>query len=253
MLRFAGEPILLVSYHYILNTRRADLASAILTGHQPRLLKEDISWDPFIADHELIHCSHQGDDAGLRTFLEAIVDAKLLNIIRDLHTFACISNLAYETTSKLSPETYNEIFISSLYRLTHLSFDADPIQESIRTGLMAFSSAIYLQPTFMEHAYDNLFNTYSNALFSLHQSPDIDLPVSIKLWLTILFHLVAHKEPCSGDWQIVWFDETITQAGLNSWSQVREILRSFMWVGFIHDRPGREFFEAARLRIQKAA
>jgi hypothetical protein len=153
----------------------------MLSGRRPRLLREGISWDCFIADHGLIRCSHQPHDANVRSFAETTMDTRLHNTLRDLHTFSCISNLAYETTRKLSPDTYSEIMISILYRLTHLFFDNDPLQESIRTGLIAFSSAIFIQRDFMEHPYDRLLNIYSNALFRLRKSTDIDLPVPIVL------------------------------------------------------------------------
>jgi hypothetical protein len=225
----------------------------MLSGRRPRLLKEGISWDCFIADRGLIHCSHQPHDANVRAFVETTVDTRLHNALRDLHAFSCISNLAYETTRKLSPDTYNEIMISILYRLTHLSFESDPLQESIRTGLIAFSSAIFIQRDFMEHPYDHLLNIYSNALFRLRKSTDIDLPVPIVLWLTMLLHLVARKEPSPADWQSIWLDEAILHAGIDLWSQAREILRSVVWVGFIHDRLGKQAFEAAMFRLQRAA
>jgi len=233
---------------------RADLAYAMLSGRRPLLLlKEGISWDCFIAERGLIHCNHQPYDAKVRAFVETALDIRLRNALRDIHAFSCISNLAYETTCKLPPDIYNEIMISILYRLTHLSFESDPLQESIRTGLMAFSSAIFIQRDFMAHPYDHLLNIYSNALFTLRNSADIDLPVPIVLWLAMLLHLVAHKEPSPADWQSVWLEEAILQAGINSWPQAREILRSVVWVSFIHDRLGKQVFEAAMLRLQGAA
>ena len=225
----------------------------MLSGCRPRLLAENISWNRFIADRDFIHCSHQPHDADLRPFLEATLDTKLHDSLRDLHAFACISNLAYEKTCKLSPETYNEVMISILYRLTHLSFESDPLQESVRAGLIAFSSAIYLQRHFMRNPYDHMLNIYSNALFKLYESPGIGLPVPIVLWLTMLLHLVANNKPGPEDWQSVWLDKTILHASLNSWSQARDILRSFAWIGFLHDRPGKQIFEAAVSRLQKPA
>ena len=225
----------------------------MLSGRRPYLLKEDISWNRFIADRDLIQCNHQPHEAVIRTFIEANLDIKLRNVLKDLHAFACISNLAYETTCKLSPDTYNEIMISLLYRFTHLSFENDPLQESLRTGLLAFSSAIFLQRNFMGHPYDHLLDMYSNALFNLYKSTDVALPVPIVLWLTMMINLVAHKEFNPEEWQGVWLDKTIEHAGLKSWYHAREMLKSFVWIDFVHDRPGKQTFEAAIFRLQKAA
>jgi hypothetical protein len=221
-------------------------------GHRPLLFKDDISWDCFIAECGLIQCSHQPYDAIVSTFAETTLDTRLHNALRDLHAFSCISNVAYQTTRKLSPDTYNEMMISILYRLTHLSFESDILQEVIRTGLLVFSSTIFMQRVFMDQPYDHLLSLYSNALSRLRKFTDIDLPVPIVLWLTMLSHAVAHEEPSPGNWRSVWLDEAILRSDINSWVQALEILRSIAWVNFIHDRLGKQAFEAAMLRREKA-
>ena len=232
---------------------RADLEYALLFGHRPCLLEEGFSWDCFIANRGLIQCRHQPHDGHLRAFAETAVDIRLHNALSDLHAFSCLSNLAYETTRKLSPETYNETMISILYRLTHLSFESDPLQEAFRSGLLAVSSAIFMQRQFMKQPYDHLLNLYSTTLSRLRKATDIDLPVPVVLWLIMLSHVVAHKEPARGDWSTVWLDEAISRAGIDSWSQAREILKSVVWIDFIHDQLGKKVFESAMLRIGKAA
>lgn len=142
--------------------------------------------------------------------------------------------------------------ISILYRLTHLSFTSNPIQEAIRCGLLAYSSAIFMQRQFMEQPYDHLLNCYSNSLFRLRKATDIDLPVPIVLWLTMLSHVVAHKEPSHEEWRTVWLDEAISRAGIDSWSQAREILKSVLWIDFIHDQLGNKVFQSAIPRLGKA-
>jgi hypothetical protein len=220
-------------------------------GHRPLLFKEDVSWECFIAECGLIKCSHQPHDAIVSTFAETTLDTRLHNALRDLHAFSCISNVAYQTTRKLSPDTYNEMMISILYRLTHLSFESDILQEAIRTGLLVFSSTIFMQRAFMDQPYGHLLSLYSNALSRLRKFTDIDLPVPIVLWLTMLLHVVAHEEPSLVDWWTVWLDEAILRADIKSWIQALEILRSIAWVDFIHERLGKQAFEGAMLRLEK--
>ena len=168
-----------------------------------------------------------------------------------MHAFSCLSNLAYQTTRKLSPETYNEMMISILYRLTHLSFKIDLLQEAVRSALLAFASAMFIQRRHMEQPNDHLLNLYSNTLFRLRKATDVDVPVPIVLWLTMLSHVVAHDEPSREDWRSVWLDEAISRAGIDSWAQAREILKSVVWIDFIDDRPGKKVYESAMLRLGK--
>ncbi|TAQ83723.1 hypothetical protein B7494_g7953 [Chlorociboria aeruginascens] len=207
---------------------RADLAYALLFGRRPLLFKEAIPWDCFIGDRGLIKCSHYPHDANICAFVETILDTRLRNALRDLHAFSCISNLAYQTTRKLSPETYNEMSISILYRLTYLCFERDPLQEVIRVGLLAISSTIFMQRYFLGKPYNHLLNLYSNALLRLLESIDVDLPVPILLWLMMLSHVVIDKEPSPTDWRSLWLDKAILRAGINSWPQAQEILRSIV-------------------------
>jgi len=231
---------------------RADLAYALLSGHRPFLLREGLSWDCFIANRGLIQCRHQPHDTNIRAFAETAVDARLYNALRDLHAFSCLSNLAYQTTRKLLPEMYNEMMVSILYRLTHLSFKSDPLQEAIRSGLLAYSSAIFMQRQYMGQPYDHLLKLYSNTLSRLRKATDIDLPLPIVLWLTMLSHVVAHKEFSREDWRKVWLDEAVSRAGIDTWSQAREMLKSVVWIDFIHDSLGMKVFESAILRLGKA-
>ena len=141
--------------------------------------------------------------------------------------------------------------ISILYRLTHLSYKSDALQEAMRSGLLAVSSAIFMQRQFMEQSYDHILDIYSSTLSRLRKATDTDLPVPMVLWLTMMFHVVAHKESPCGDWAKMWLDEAISCAGIGCWSQLREMLQSVVWIDFIHDRPGKKVFESAMLRLGK--
>ncbi|RDW58458.1 hypothetical protein BP5796_12388 [Coleophoma crateriformis] len=231
---------------------RADLEYALLLGHRPRLLQEGISWDCFIADRGLIRCGHPPHDANLRTFAEMTMDVKLHNALRDLHAFSCVSNLAYQTTRKLSPDVYNEMMISILYRLTNLSFGRNPLAEVIRIGLLAFSSTIFIERHFMGQPSQHLLNLYTDALFNLRNSMNVDLPIPMVLWLTMFSHLVVHTELSPADWRSVWLDEAVLHGKINTWPQACEILRSVAWVDFIHSGTGKHIFEAAISRTARS-
>ncbi|TVY90611.1 hypothetical protein LAWI1_G005612 [Lachnellula willkommii] len=231
---------------------RADLSYALLSGHQPLFFKTSISWDCFLADRSLIQCSHPPHDTNTHVFLKPNIDTRLHNIFRDLHAFSCISNLAYQTTRKLSPDIYNEVMISILYRLTHLSFDHNPMQEVLRISLLAVSSTIFMQRQFMDNPYAHLLNLYRNALSKLSSSTGPQLPVSLSLWMTVLLHVVECNEQSLEDGRGERLDRAVSNAGVESWPQAREMLRSVVWIDFVHDRVGKLVFEASMVRLGKS-
>ena len=229
---------------------RADLGLALRLGRHARLFQEGIAWDCFIAYCGVIRCSHEPYEAQIHAFANAL-DPKLGNCWKDLHAFSCMSNLAYQTTRKLSPDTYNEMMISILYRLMYLSFEDGSLQEAIRTGVLTFSSTIFLTRHYMKQPYEHLFNLFSSALFKLCQSKSIIVPQPVMLWLMILYHVVAYEQPSPGDWQSVWLGKAVSLTKVNIWPQAHRILKSIMWVDFVHDAPGKKAFEVAVQRLER--
>lgn len=205
----------------------------------------------FVAGRNLNNCNHQPHDSIIYNFGKTVLDTRLNNTFRDLHAFSCISNVAYRTTGKLSPEMYNEMMISILYRLTNLSFEDNNLQETIRIGLLVFSTTLFMLRHFMEQPYDHLLNLFDNVLSSIREARDARLPESIEFWLVIFSHVVSVSEYPSTDWRSLWLDETILNMGINSWAQACEVLRTVMWVDFIHTRPGRQAFETAMVRLRR--
>lgn len=205
-----------------------------------------------MADRGLVRCTHQPHDTDIDTFIKTVLDTRLGNALKDLHAFSCLSNLAYQTTRKLAPATYNEMMVSILYRLTHLSFGNDTVQETVRLGLLVFASTIFLQRQYMEQRYDQLLDLYDRSLLGLRKVTDLDLPAPISLWLTILPQLVGGTVRGVKDWRTEWLDESILRTGTDSWCQACEMLRSICWVDFVHNRSGHQAFESAKFRLQGA-
>lgn len=253
IVKLRGGVRALTSHHNMqVKVCKADLTYALLLGNRPLLPERVIIWDSFIADRGLFQCSHKPYDAKIRAFAETSLDTRLHNVLKDLHALSCISNAAYQTTRKISPDTYNEIMISILYRLINMSLHTDPLQEAIRTGLLALSSTIFLQRHFIKNDFEHLLSLFGNALKQMRESTHIDIPIPIVIWLAILPHVVGQKEASPASWQNSLLDDAILRSGTDTWLQVREILGSVVWIGFIHDRIGKQAYEAAMCRIQLA-
>ena len=221
-------------------------------GSRPRLFREHIAWDCYIANPGVIHCSHRPHETQINIFVDAL-NTKLGNYWKDLHAFSCMSNLAYQTTRKLSPDIYNEMMISVLYRLMSLSFEKASLEEAIRIALLTFSSTIFLTSSYMTQPYERPFNIFSRALFSLCQSTNAVVPPAVMLWLLLLYHLVAYEEPRPQDWQIIWLRKAVLIAGMKGWNDAHTLVRSVMWVDFVHDLPGKKAYKTAVQRQENLA
>ena len=204
-------------------------------------------WDCFIANRGAIRCSHEPYDTQIHVFMEAL-DPRLVNCWKDLHAFSCMINLAYQTTRKLSPTTYTETMISILYRLIWLAIDDDVLEEAIRSGLLVFSSTIFLTRHYMKQRHERLSSSFRSALLKLSRSRSVKLPPPIMLWLTAFYYMELKREPSPEDGLSIFLDEAAPLTEADAWPQARRVLKSAMWVDFVHDAPGEKVFEAIRRR-----
>ena len=222
---------------------RADLGLALRLGRPARLFQEGIVWDCFIADSGVIHCTHEPFKTQVDKFVD-VLGSDLGNCWKDLHTFACMSNLAYQTTRKLSPDTYNEMMISIFYRLMHLSFEEGCLQEAVRVALLIFSSTLFLTSLYVQPPLEHLLSQFRGVLSRICQSTDLFVPQPIMLWLMVLYHVTVSKQYPSDDWQSICFARAISHASVSTWSEARSVLKSVMWVAFVHETHGKKAFEA---------
>jgi hypothetical protein len=225
------------------------LALALRQGTPARLFRDGIEWNCFLADRGLIRCSHEPYEGQIGPFIAAL-DPKLANCWKDIHSFSCLSNLAYQTDRKFSSETYNEMMISILYRLMHLTPVDDGVPALIRTALLTYCSALFLTRMYHQgNSYEYLIELFSTKLWELHQSASMVIPRPVVLWLLITYHLAVFEDPSLKKWQTLWLDETIALNRGATWADVNKILKSVMWVDFVHDALGRKIFGAAIERL----
>lgn len=165
------------------------------------------------------------------------MDEKLVKVWDDLQEFCRITNLAYETSRKISTSLFNEALISTFYKLLNLSYLSEPLSEAIRVGMLAFGVTIFLSSKEVKQPYASLIESYRNALLELKRS-SAEMPSSITLWLLLLWNTLI--SPQSGlDFSRGWLGEVLVSLNIRSWIEIRKVLKDIMWVDFMHDEPGR--------------
>lgn len=165
------------------------------------------------------------------------MDEKLVKVWDDLREFCRITNLAHETSRKISTSLFNEALISTFYKLLNLSYPTEPLSEALRVGMLAFGVTIFLSSKEVKQPYASLIESYRNALLELKRG-SAEMPSSITLWLLLLWNTLI--SPQSGlDFSRGWLGEVLVSLNIRSWIEIRKVLKDIMWVDFMHDEPGR--------------
>lgn len=189
-----------------------------------------------------MHCSHEPYGSAIRTFFDTKIDRRLYDVWRDMHAFACLSNLAFQTTRKLSAEMYNQTMISVHYKLCRLGFRSGSLDETLRLGLLNMASTMFVKRQFMDQSHICTSSAFGDALHELmDQDALTDLPPPIAFWLATL-SVITGRPTVDNDWRIIWLRELQLRAGIDNWTRACEMLRSVVWVDFLHGHRGKEAF-----------
>ncbi|KAL2167994.1 hypothetical protein VTG60DRAFT_529 [Thermothelomyces hinnuleus] len=203
-------------------------------------------------------------------------DEHLRNVALDLREFCLAANLAYQTGRKIPADLYCETLVSVQYRLLALrdekggralegeekeekeeegadtpsshEIPAGPDAEALlRLGMLAFTSAIFLQIKRMPVRYGDLARRVRECADRLARVRPEEGTESggLVLW----FLSVARTSVLVGDED----EELLARAAGPAvdalqlwearWPDVRELLRRYMWIDWVHSKEGAAFWE----------
>lgn len=156
--------------------------------------------------------------------------------------------MAFATGRKIAGEVYQEILISTQYRLLNLKFESDDINEVLHLGLLAFSSSVFLQGGGLRGRFGSLSTKFKQKLARI----DWTNPVfkRIGLWL-LVSGLVAAVTREDDDVLMPLLRECCRESGQSSWAGVRSILKSVMWIDALQDQGGRQVYDRAIVTVDQ--
>jgi hypothetical protein len=158
-----------------------------------------------------------------------------------MEAFSTTINLAAETRGKYPVETLLRIKASVMYRLLNLSFETGSLDEMIRLSLLAFTFGIFLQWQGIRQRPLHLRKAYKKCLFVFKRMDDV-IP-RILLWILMVGELSVFDES-DHHWLRPRLQAAIALCGVRSWSEMRDILDSFMWIGLVHENRGKAVYES---------
>jgi hypothetical protein len=207
------------------------------TATKPLLFTPDsLTWRPYLADPA------RASVPPWRVLIDS-PDIRLISVWHDLRELTVSLNLAHQTKRTISPVLFQEVLISVQYRLHHLLFNKNDIQETLRLIMLVFSASLFLDVHCRPWAYEHLAHALKDALRGLQSKTD-GLHLELQLWLAFIVRMTVLTS--AEDW--LWLQghmlTTMRALELKSWAEARQVLKSFLWADVLHDKRGEGIYLA---------
>ena len=170
------------------------------------------------------------------------INTTLILIWQTLVDFCTVINFAIDTKQRITTDTFFETMTSTMYRLLALSFEIGSSDEAIRLALLAFSAGIFLHWKSIGKPYTHLALEMGKCLETLDFA---SLPPQLRLWIIVVGTLSA-LDSVDDQRSRPSLAANLKTCGIKTWSELREVLHSFMWIGLVYDKGGKAMFEAAQ-------
>ncbi|TGJ84806.1 hypothetical protein E0Z10_g3966 [Xylaria hypoxylon] len=214
--------------------QRLDFGLALATGGETRFFKDDISWAPRIASRQAA-CRHP--ELGM---IQPEPDSRLLNIWADLREFARAANLATQTGRRMSSAFFSQFTGSVPYRLIALRFDPLSCSELLRLCMLAFTKGVLVRIEGLGNFLTYLAHGLKDTLVAHRQLPSYEFG---KLLLWALFvTAVSVYEHFDRHWIHEMLGELVQLLHLRTWTETRAVLKSFLWIDLVFDKPAERLF-----------
>ncbi|KAF2812776.1 uncharacterized protein BDZ99DRAFT_507057 [Mytilinidion resinicola] len=151
--------------------------------------------------------------------------------------FCCVINFAVNTDQRISTETFLETMASVMYRLLNMRFNFGSSDYAVRLGLLAFSSKVLLQWNHLGLSYSHLASAFRSCLADLTCSPQL------MVWL-LMVGAVSVFDANDDMWLKPSLLHSLRLCEIESWTQMQDLLKSFMWIELVYDKLGKAMFDS---------
>ncbi|KAI1751545.1 hypothetical protein F4782DRAFT_540820 [Xylaria castorea] len=225
---------------------RTDISVALSTGCDVLFFSETkISWDYYIASSDNRDLSKSTKTpTPLKEHVVGMPE-KLRVIWDDLSEVVRSINIAAQCARSIDFELYQEAMISIHYRLIKLNYDLKAFDELICLTLLGFCSGIFLQWRGVKFPFKHLARQLMIAL----RHVGLDGEMSTDSHRIVLWSISVSAISVLDGQQVASLQPVLKniarRMGVASWSEIKIIIESFLWINEHHSAPAREFIEAA--------
>ncbi|KAI0451270.1 hypothetical protein F5B21DRAFT_516886 [Xylaria acuta] len=143
--------------------------------------------------------------------------------------------IAWRTRRFIRPETICDTMAAVTYQLLDTDFAIDSIDETMRFGLLVFSYHIFLQWNDFKLPYSHLPTAYRTRIANV--APHDSVSSQLRLWL-LMIEAISIFDPVEETWLREQVQSYAEKCGVRTRRGMRDVLKSFMWIGLLDDRAG---------------
>lgn len=222
--------------------RRCDLIIAIDNGKKP-ILFQDPAFEPLFS-YDLSLPGADQSDSNSEPFWNSPgsqMNDDLFGAYSAMRRFCSAINIAFKQKRQLPKEILLNTMASVMYRLLDMSFDPTTMDESFRLGLIAFSSHIFLRLGDVKPSHTRFPDAYRKSLLQFSTTEGSS---PILLWLMMVGGISVFGS-ADNPWLITCLQANIESCGVQTWTDLRAYLKRFLWIDFLHDKPGEAMYRLA--------
>ncbi|KAI1465806.1 uncharacterized protein F4812DRAFT_466223 [Daldinia caldariorum] len=253
----------------VIELLRCDMAMALHNGTQPLFFADPIR-EPYWAypDFSLYDIPCDPGDEDEPVLATTTWNAELARAWRAMKQFCTLVNRAAAAGTKLPEQTLLAAMAAVTYRLLHMrrARGAPPeAEEAVRVGLLAFCSGVFLQWASVRLPYTHFPRVYRATVVDLALSVPAPTPIPILgtdhhpygsspdtasslprllVWLLTIGAVSLFGAADTEGWLKPLLRVNLERCGVRSWPAMRAVLDSFMWIGIVHDAPGKALFDS---------
>lgn len=154
-----------------------------------------------------------------------------------MRRFCLLVNVGTQTRDFMRSEIINDTIAAVMYRLMHMGFATDSFDEALRYGLLVFTYHVFLQWQDIKPPSKHLPMSYKKCILGLGHVHGVSS--QLMLWLLMIgansIVDISHE---------AWLREGLREhadiCGAETWKEMEDILKSFMWITLLDEQPGKQ-------------
>ena len=179
---------------------------------------------------------------------EGDIDERLLRGWIATQRFCDMVNTVAGKGQKLPLRFLLETMASVMYRLLEMSFETTSYNEAIRLGLLAFTSNVFLHKYSTKQVERQISDNYETCVSGLKAG--IGRPAGFLVWFLITG--AVSEFVATEDWFESFLLASVKHSEDTSWAALRPVLKSFLWIDHLHDKPASDIYASTLSSRQRA-